>query len=340
MSAHIRSTLFAVTALTSSLAHAHLGQSVTSSGGSDGPVTIYYPTLAPEAAVVRGRLTLSLAAEADPEPGNRHLVVISHGSGGSPWVHADLARALVDAGFTVALPEHHADNYRDGSNPGPDSWTLRPGEVSRALDAMAHDGRFRGLNLARAGLYGMSAGGHTALSLAGGQWSPARFKTHCEQSLAEDFQSCVGLAARLSGGWLDGIKKRIALMVIRRRFDDARLRHDRDARIAAIVAAVPSAADFDLDSLRVPTVPLAIVGASEDRWLVPRFHSERVLSVCAGCVRLEVLPGGHGAPLSPLPHLTGLLGDLLNDPKGYDRERFTRETNDKVTAFFVAQLLP
>lgn len=70
-------------------------------------------------------------------PGNAHLIVISHGSGGWPWVHADLARELVRRGFTVALPQHHADNCRYRSDPGPASWRLRPGEVSAAIDLVA-----------------------------------------------------------------------------------------------------------------------------------------------------------------------------------------------------------
>lgn len=74
--------------------------------------------------------------------GNGRLVVVSHGSGGAPWVHVDQARSLVAAGFVVAMPEHRADNARDGSDPGPDSWTQRPAEVSRAIDAVGRDPRF------------------------------------------------------------------------------------------------------------------------------------------------------------------------------------------------------
>jgi len=57
---------------------------------------------------------------------------------------------------------------------GPDSWKRRPAEVSRAIDAVGQDARFAPLlALDKVGMYGMSAGGHTALSLAGGRWSPA-----------------------------------------------------------------------------------------------------------------------------------------------------------------------
>jgi predicted dienelactone hydrolase len=148
---------------------ATLGQTALTPSGADGPVTVYYASDAPEQPVRRGRMTLQLAVDAPARTGNGRLIVISHGSGGSPWVHADLARALVQAGYVVAMPEHHADNARDDSTPGPASWALRPAEVSRAIDAVGRDKRFAPvLRLDKVGVYGMSAGGHTALSLAGG----------------------------------------------------------------------------------------------------------------------------------------------------------------------------
>lgn len=336
-----RLALAAAVSLLAGLAHADVGLSEIAATAMNGPVTLYYPTDALAQPVRRGPFTLTLAEQAAPVRGNGRLVVISHGSGGSPWVHADLARSLVEAGFVVAMPQHRGDNYRDDRDPGPDSWTLRPQEVSRAIDAVAHDPRFAPLlNFDKVGMYGMSAGGHTALSMAGGRWSPAGFKQHCEANLVEDFQSCVGLITRLTGGAFDGLKKWAALAVIHQRFDDAVVREHTDARVAAVVAGVPSSADFDMSSLASPRVPLGLVTAQQDRWLNPRFHSERVLQACKTCERVAELPtGGHGALLSPLPPgLTGLLGDMLNDPPGFDRGVMP-EVNQKITAFFARHLL-
>lgn len=338
-----RRGLFGVAlALLAGLAHAQVGLSEIAATKDDGPVTLYYPTSAPAQPIHRGRFTLMLAEQAAPQRGNGHLVVISHGSGGAPWVHADLARRLVEAGFVVASPEHHADNYRDDSHPGPDSWTLRPLEVSRAIDAVGRDPRFAPLlSLDKVGVYGMSAGGHTALTLAGGRWSPGNFKRHCEADLVDDFQSCVGLITRLNGGVFDGLKKWVALAVIRHRFDDDTLRAHTDPRVAAIVAGVPASADFDMASLAAPVVPLGLITAQQDRWLVPRFHSDRVLQACKPCEHIADLPtGGHGALLSPLPPgLSGLVGDMLNDPPGFDRRQMA-EVDAKIAAFFVRHLAP
>ena len=328
--------------LAAGAAQAGMGLAEIPAAAQDGPVTIYYPSDAPELPTRLGPFTLQVAERAAPMRGNGRLIVISHGSGGAPWVHADLARTLVRAGYVVAMPQHHADNYQDDSDPGPDSWTLRPAEVSRAIDAVGRDARFAPLlELGKVGMYGMSAGGHTALTLAGGRWSPAGFMQHCEADLVADFQSCVGLITHLTGGPLDGIKKWVARAVIRHRFSDATPREHHDPRIAAVVAGVPAAADFDIASLATPRVPLGLITAGQDRWLVPRFHSDRVLAACKRCELIAALPtAGHGALLSPLPPgFTGLLGDMLNDPPGFDRGQMP-EVDRKITAFFEQHLAP
>jgi predicted dienelactone hydrolase len=328
--------LFAVTA------EAAVGLTEIAGKEGDGVVTVYYPSGSDAQTVKRGPFTFHLAVEGAPRRGNGRLIVISHGSGGSPWVHADLARALVEQGFVVAMPAHRGDNYKDHSTPGPESWQRRPVEVSRAIDVVGKDGRFAPLlALDKVGMYGFSAGGHTALTLAGGRWSPALFRQHCEAHIAEDFQACVGLATRLRGNFLDAVNTTIALSVIRYRFNDATPQTHSDPRIAAIVAGAPYAADFDMTSLAAPRVPLGLVILGQDKWLRPHFHGERVLRACSTCERLGDLRGaGHGALLSPLPpRLSGLLADLLNDPPGFDRTALP-DIDRTITAFFRRHLLP
>lgn len=323
------------------LPSAHAGLAVTElpPRGEDGPVTVFYATAAPEQPfeLGGGRMRLSLARDAAPQPGHGRLVVVSHGSGGSPWVHAELARALVSAGYTVAVPRHRGDNFLDDGEPGPVSWEQRPGEVSRAIDAVAGDARFGPrLQLDRVGVYGMSAGGHTALTLAGGQWSPARFVSHCERHLAEDFNACVGLFTSLDGGWFDGAKLWLARTALGLRFGgDTQPRSHEDPRIAAVVAAVPLAADFDMATLANPRVPLALATAAGDIWLHPRFHSSAVLTACAACEQWAAPePAGHGAYLAPLPGgMGGLVDRLLNDPPGFDRAAMAA-LDQRAVAFF------
>lgn len=325
-----------------------LGQALAGSGftqlATDARlVTVLYPSGAPEHPVRTGWMHTPLAQDGPPAQGNGRLVVISHGSGGGPWVHLDLARRLVTAGFVVAFPQHHRDHSGDSSDPGPNSWTLRPDEVRQAIDTVLADGRWDDLDASRVGLYGGSAGGHTALSLAGGRWSPARFEQHCSAHLDEDFAACSGLYVALKGNGLDGLKRWAVRQVIRWRFaDDARLRDNHDSRIGAIVAAVPFAADFDPDSLRQPRVPMGLVNALQDRWLTPRFHGLRVALACVSCEDLGTLPdAGHSAMLSPLPPLgNNLVGDLLSDPPGFDRKNQLPLVDARIVDFFRRHLLP
>jgi predicted dienelactone hydrolase len=340
----LRITAAALLSLAAACAQAGMGFAELPGLQDDGPVTVFFPTASEGQRVQRGPFSLKLDMPGPPVRGNGRLVVISHGSGGSPWTYTDLARTLVDDGFVVALPRHRGDNYTDPSSPGPDSWRQRPAEVSRAIDTVARDPRFAALlALDKVGMYGMSAGGHTALTLAGGRWSPAQLARHCDAHIAEDFHTCVGLTTRLTGGPLDSLKKSVALAVIGQKFSDATWQVHSDPRIRAVVAGVPLAADFDMDSLAAPAVPLGLVTAGQDKWLIPRFHSDRVLQACKGCERVADLPtAGHGALLAPPPPadaLSPLAQDLLLDPPGFDRSQLPA-VDRKITAFMRKHLLP
>ncbi len=332
-------------ALAAACAHAGMGLAELPGIKGDGPIAVYYPSSAPEQPVQRGPFAFNMAWQGAPIRGNGRLVVISHGSGGAPWVHADLARALVEAGFTVALPEHKGDNYKDFSDPGPVSWKRRPAEVSRAIDAIAADPQFGPLlTLDRVGMFGGSAGGHTALSLAGGRWSPAAFRRHCQAHIEDDFSSCVGYTTRLRGNLLDGLKKAVALGVIRQRFDDEAWYTHNDPRISAVVAAVPFAADFDMPSLAAPRVPLGLVSAGKDINQVPRFHIGAVRAACAKCETVADFPeASHGIMLSPTPpaeKMSAIAQELNGDPPGFDRTAAVAALNRAVTGFFSKHLLP
>lgn len=325
-------------------AHAGTGLTTLPATAARGPVSVYYPTTAADEAVTRGPITLSAAPDGTPERGNGRLIVFSHGSGASPWVYADLARHLVAAGYIVALPEHQGDNWQDLSKIGPESWMLRPREVSAAIDALVDDPRFAPwFDARRVGAWGMSAGGHTTLTLAGGRWSRARQLAHCEQHLAADFAACTGGAAELTGGALDGLKQTVARAIIRWKLSGDTEDHGHtDARIRAIVAGVPWAADFDPASLARPVVPLGLIQARGDIWLRPQFHSGPVMAACRPCEVVADLPtAGHGALLSPLPpQESPRIQRLIADPPGFDRAAVLPGLHAAIRAFFDRHLLP
>lgn len=276
-----------------------MGLTVLPATASDGPVTMFYPSSGKDQPINRAEYRLNAAVDGAPVRGNGRLIVVSNGSGGSPWTLTDFTRHLVESGFVVAMPEHAGDNWRDYSQAGPKSWARRPMEVSHAIDSVGRDARLAPLvDLNKVGVGGMSAGGHTALTLAGGRWSAARLRDHCEAHIAEDVFSCTGAAIELNGGPFVGLKKAVALAVIRWKLGDTTLRGDTDPRVRAIVAGVPVAADFDLATLAAPPVPLGLLQGERDVWLVPKFHSQPLIAACKTCEVIASLPtAGHGALL-------------------------------------------
>lgn len=326
---------------------ASVGLDVLPGQGDDGPVTVFYPAQAASAPLKRGSFTLDVAWQAAPVAGNHRLVVLSHGSGGSPWPQSDLAATLVKAGYVVALPEHRGDNWHDHRRVGPPSWKLRPQEVSEAIDRIEADPRFKPLfDAQRVGVYGMSAGGITALTLAGARWSPARFAQHCNEHADEDAVACTGGLVHRNG-W-DGLKITLARWYVNLRYGhDTQAESHTDARVQAVVAAVPMAAAIDMDSISHPTQPhppaLGLVEARRDEWLVPRFHIDRVREACGPrCELVADLPeGGHGAVLSPWSNERAAEVDrYLMDPPGFHRASEVPATFDKIVDFFNRHLLP
>lgn len=321
----------------SHMGYAQLAQS------DGGHTAVFYLTEATEVPVQRGPFTLSWASDALPVKGNGRLIVISHGSGGSPWVHTDLARALVQRGFVVAVPQHSGDNYLDHSAPGPASWIKRPAEVSRAIDAVADHAPLASLlSLDGVGVFGGSAGGHTALSLAGGKWSFSRFRDYCEQNIERDFSSCVGFTTLLRGNWLDGLKLWVARRIIAWRFSDEKVQVYADSRVKAAVAMVPFAADFSPESLAEPRVALGLVIAAKDVNQIPAFHVDAIRAACQPrCeVILRMPEAGHGAMLSPMPPLVpgSIDSYLLSDPPLFNRKTDIPVLEGLIADFFVRHL--
>ena len=311
-----------------------------------GPTTVFYPTLARQQALQRGPFVFDVAVDALPQQGNRRLIVISHGSGGAPWPLTDLARSFIAAGFVVAMPEHAGDNYKNKSNMGPDSWKLRPQEVSSAIDAVAADSRFAALlDTQRVGVYGPSAGGFTALVLGGAVWSPANFQKHCLNDTAADFGACAGLVVQLRGNWLDSFKLAGTRLVHRLRYGDTKRYAHTDPRVAAVLAAVPIATAIDMSSFVASSaaaapVAIGLICAGQDIELQPRFHIDAVRAACARCTLVADLPfAGHDSLFSPWPQdFAATLGVQAIDPAGFDRSTLP-QVYAQMVQFFAAHLL-
>jgi len=124
------------------------------------PIHLLYASDAPARDEHFGAYTLTVARDA-PVATTGPFVVVSHGTGGSPWLNRDLAMYLARAGFVVALVEHPGNRRGDDALAGtPANLEHRPRHLRLAIDAVGAD---------RAAVIGHSIGGYTALAVAGGR---------------------------------------------------------------------------------------------------------------------------------------------------------------------------
>lgn len=156
------------------------------------PIRVLYPSAEANKPLKNGTFAFEAAPDAPALPGAHRLVVLSHGSGGSQIEGHALAATLVRAGFVVAQPLHRGDNFQDFSQAGPASWQTRPDEISETIHALSQDATLGPmLQTDRVGVHGMSAGGVTALALAGAQWRMIDLIHHCNEHLDADIGFCL-----------------------------------------------------------------------------------------------------------------------------------------------------
>ena len=99
------------------------------------------------------------------------VLVLSHGTGGSAAELDWLAGPLVEAGFTVAAPDHHGNNYIDGyAAAGFACLWDRPLDLSFILDYLAARE-----DIGAVGAAGFSFGGYASAAVLGARIDRRRY---------------------------------------------------------------------------------------------------------------------------------------------------------------------
>ena len=264
------------------------------------------------------------------------LIIISHGTGGSLMGHTDTAIALAQAGFVVAAVNHTGDNYKDDSYVGRGLHLIgRPRHISRVIDYMLtlwpEHAR---IDPARIGMFGHSAGGFTALVIAGAEPDMSRGVVHCrEHPSAWD---CLYLEKH-------GLKLR------ERPASSPPLVWPRDARVKAAVIAAPAVGyAFEPNGLSKVAIPIQLWEAEKDtivddspatvRRLLPEKPDD------------HLVPGaGHLSFIAPCDWRLNAIVTVMSwfrtlnfcaDPAGFDRPTFHKAFNTAVIDFFLRTLPP
>ncbi len=265
------------------------------------PVLAMYPARGAGTPVPFGPYTLHVAVDGTPVEGTFPLVVISHGSGGSPLTHRLLAAHLARAGFVVLLPEHPGNNRRDNSLAGTATvLAARPRHVSAAIDR-AQTNTMLGPRLQGGGvaLIGHSLGGYTGLALAGGR------------------------PTALPGEFTPGADPAVAVVP--------------DPRIRALVLLAPATAWFmRTGALSDVRVPILMLTAEHDAQ-TPAGHAGIVIDGLPRPTALShrVVPNaGHYSFLSEFPpSMCGTAFPPSQDPAGFDRAQFLAGMYEEVEIF-------
>jgi predicted dienelactone hydrolase len=282
---------------------------------------VWYPTQShPWPTTLLGTVLMDVARDAPISGSDLPLVVISHGNGGGPASHADLALALANAGYVVVAPMHSGDNYMDQSAVGSNLWLSgRMRELRTTVDYMlknwqGHDQ----IDPERIGAFGYSAGGFTVLTAVGAQPDLSAVAKHCTDSpefvceLLHDIKSpLLSLDTPIS--------------------EDAFV---PDVRIKAAVIAAPGLAftmvPNGLDNVQVT---IQLWDADNDIKVPYATNTKPIREALGSNVEFHSVSGaGHFSFLAPC----GLLAppEICSDQGQFDRQAFHADMNTRVIEFF------
>lgn len=290
-------------------------------------VAIWYPTRArPWPTVLIGPVLMDVARDGPVEGQGLPLIVVSHGNGGGPQSHADLALALASAGYVVVAPLHRGDNFMDESRAGALTiFSDRVHDVNTALDYMTSRwSEAKRIDAARIGAFGMSAGGFTVLTAAGARPDMRLIGPHCRTAPEFVCQVLLQLAS--------------PLLVADTAWPGERL--PAATRIKAVVVAAPGLGfAFGPQGLAGVDAPLQLWSGEGDR-RVPYETNARLIRQGLGPeVDFHSVPlAEHTSFLAPCRLLRP--SAVCADADGFDREQFHRSMNQSVVAFFDRNLRP
>jgi predicted dienelactone hydrolase len=151
----------------------------------------FYPSTGLEHTTPLGAYHVAATEDARIAIGRFPMLMLSHGNTGTPLALHDLATSLARKGFVVVAVLHPGDNYKDHSRLGTVSNLYgRPIQISEAITATLGDPMLSPfVNVDQVGVIGYSAGGETALILAGAKPDFDRLRRYCQER-PEDRDAC------------------------------------------------------------------------------------------------------------------------------------------------------
>ncbi len=287
---------------------------------------VWYPTAAPEVPWQAGPFTIRASLNAPIAAGPRFpLVLLSHGSGGAPLSHRELAASLARAGFVVVAPTHVGDA---AGHPRAERQAqilmARPRQAVEALAAALADPRLEGhVDPARLGMIGYSAGGYTALVLAGARLSLAATVAYCSGEGRGDIGSC--------GPPRDDLSPAV------RELDN--WHPPTEPRLKALVLMDPLSLLFDPASLASIRIPVLLLRPQDDSYLSAAHNAQALARSLPDPPEEIVVPGRHFVFIDPCPEkLVAEAALVCKDAPGIDRAAIHRKIEGDIVRFLHQRL--
>lgn len=278
---------------------------------------IWYPASAEEAPLHAGPFVVSAANNAPVAEGERFpVVLLSHGSGGTPMGHRELAAALARSGLIVIVPTHLGDSagHVEAREAGR-ALADRPRQARLALAAILADARISGhADPARLGVIGYSAGGYTALVLAGAIPDMTRFAAHCRAEPG-DVGSC-GRSGRGAPSVASGEPGAL------------------QPPLKALVLLDPLGVPFDAKGLAAVRMPVLLYQPEDDSYLSAAANANAVAATLPEPPERRKVPGRHFVFIDPCPpELAETAAMICRDAPGIDRVAIHRRMETQIADF-------
>ncbi|MDW6005424.1 alpha/beta hydrolase family protein [Vibrio mangrovi] len=284
------------------------------------PMAVLYPATSGAKLVDFGPFKLRVSIGGDVAQGKFPLVVLSHGSGGSSLSYKDIAISLVQNGFIVAMPLHPGNNYLDNSMAGSVSnYINRPKHISLAIDNLLSTPYIHNhIESEKIAVIGHSVGGYSALAAAGGIANTSHIIKLCESHLSLSDPYCLPVRE-------NSIYPQL-------------INSPGDARIKALVLMAPVGILFrSKSSLDRIHIPILLLRAEKDKELTEPYNSEVIIENIKDKNQLTykiIKNAGHYSFLTSYPeYLKSELGDVAQDPEGFDRAEFQKRLGADVVKY-------
>lgn len=277
----------------------------------------FYPSTDAEQVTRVQGYRLEASENAKIAMGRFPLLMLSHGNTGTPLAQHDLATSLARQGFVVVAVFHPGDNYLDHSRLGSLSNLYgRPLQISEAISAALLDPMLSPyISARRVGVIGYSAGGETALILAGAQPDLQRLRQYCIER-PQDRDAC---------------KTQGELLIDR---DD--LHAQADPRVGALMLMAPLGLMFGRHTLADVHVPVLLYSGDGDELLAIDKNAEALARKLPEVSDFKLLAGaGHFVFMAPCDDEQRATQPILcTDAIGVDREDIHRNLSAEAVRFF------